>query len=137
MDINKRSRVVGTNIDGDIYLVGLSRVRPLRHASELESDKQIEVDRKFKRPRKRGPSIHLGPVPNAKSRPEQIFKRVTTWIKKLERAGLPKTARCVGWLDDLSDWIEISIATEDIKKFEELWDKRPGALRGVVCVKAL
>jgi hypothetical protein len=152
MDVNERSMVVGTNIDNadaEIYLVGLSRVRPLRCALELESDKEIvadesdkemdadesdkeiDTDRKFKRPRRDGPSIHLGPVPNAELPPKQVFQGITTWV---ERAALPKTARCVGMVDDLPDWIEIAIATEDIEEFEELWGKRPAALRGVVCV---
>ena len=137
IDINERSMVVGTNIDNadaEIYLVGLSRVRPLRSALELESDKEIDADRKFKRLRRDGPSIRLGPIPNAESPPKQVFQG---WVRKLERAALPKTARCVGWVDDLPDWIEIAIATEDIKEFEELWDRRPGALKRVVCVKAL
>lgn len=139
MEVNRRSMVVGDNLDAEIYLVGLSslRVRPLGCALELESDTEIEPDRESKRQRICGPSIHLGPVPNAESSPKQVFQGITTWIRKLERAALPKTARCIGWVDDLPDWIEIAIATEDIQKFEELWDRRPGALRGVVCVKAL
>lgn len=158
MDVNERSMVIGTNIDSadtEIYLVGLSRVRPLRCALELEgdktvvadesdkemdadeSDKEIDTDRKFKRPRRDGPSIHLGPVLNAESPPKQVFQGITKWVEELERAALPKTARCVGMVDNLPDWIEIAIDTEDIKKFEELWGKRPAALTGVVCVKPL
>ena len=142
MDVSKRSMVVGANTDNsdaEIYLVGLSRMRPLRCALELaESDKEIvELDREFKRPRRYGPSIQLGPVPNALSPPKQVFQGITTWIKNLERAALPKTTRCIGWVDDLPDWIEIAISTDDIQKFEELWDRRPDALRKIVCVKAL
>ena len=153
MVVDKRNMVVGTNIDdlnAEIYLVGLSRVRPLQRASEIESDEEIEADgspelesddeadHKFKRQKIRGPSIHLGPVPNAESPPKQVFQEITTWIEKLGRVSLPKTARCIGRVDDLPDWIEIAaISMEDIDKFKEIWDRRPGALRGVVCVKAL
>ena len=131
--IDEKSVVIApgeNDMKSDVFLVGLSKcVRSL-------ADDAAE-QRPAKRPRKRKASIRLGPISSPKSTATQVFKEITTWTKNINGASVPSTARCLGWVDNLPDWLEIETSEEDAKKFEELWSRRPGNtdldLRKIFC----
>ncbi len=109
------------DIESDVFLVGLSKC--VRSSAE-KTDK-----RRAKRPRNWGTSIHLGPITNPVSTSAtRVFKEVTGWTK------FPPTARCLSWVDNLPDWLEVDISGEDAEEFEELWNQRPAYLRETVCM---
>ena len=129
--IDEKSVVIASgenDAESDVFLVGLSKcVRSL-------ADDAVE-QRPAKRPRKMNTSIRLGPISSPKSTATQVFKEITTWTKNIIGASVPSTVRCLGWVDNLPDWLEIETSEEDAKKFEELWSQRPGNtdLRKIFC----
>ncbi|KAK2467431.1 hypothetical protein APHAL10511_000666 [Amanita phalloides] len=127
VDGNERNVVIphGKNgVESEVYLVGLSRVRCVHSesGSRRETGDVFMFDRAFKRQRITGPSIHLGPIPYIMQCAEEAFEEITAWIENTERV---LTARCIGWVDDSPDWLEIAISSEDKAKFEPLWAGRP------------
>ncbi|KAF8329024.1 hypothetical protein F5887DRAFT_1185480 [Amanita rubescens] len=130
--IDEKSVVIApgeNDFKSDVFLVGLSKC--VRSSADDTAEQ-----RPAKRPRKRGASIRLGPISSPKSTATRVFKEITTWTKNINGVSVPPTARCLGWVDNLPDWLEIEASEEDVKKFEELWSRRPGYtdLRKINCM---
>ena len=129
-EIDDKSVVIASSKDtakSDAFLVSLGRMvrRSVANPQTLSG----------------GPSIHLGPIrpeaiPNFPvlhwANPSETFLKITSWMS-LDM--LPPTG-CLGWANDLPDWLEIASAKDDIKSFAELWNQRPEEdyLKKIVCM---
>ncbi|KAF8344550.1 hypothetical protein F5887DRAFT_1283198 [Amanita rubescens] len=149
--VKKRNIVVGTSKDStngeaELYLVGLSKVKPLLDAPESGDESDDEdtdllstLDREFRVKRRKinGLSLYrLGPISDNTVPPGQAFDQITTWAWKLPgQTTFPTTTRCKGWVCSLPDWLKIEVHQEDADKFEALWKRRPDAQKGIVCMK--
>lgn len=133
---DERSLVASTSKNGkaEVYLVGLSRF----NAPKLERNGDIGLFSALDRVRRRktdDPPVYLGPIPKNTIPPDRAFDQITTWARKLPgQTTFPTTTRCIGWVDSLPDWLEIGVPEEDVDKFNEVWDRRPEVLRGIVCM---
>ncbi len=118
------------NGEEEVYLVGLSRLNALKTGSNGDMGSFSALNRDFKPRKTDGPSLYLGPILNNTVPPGQAFDQITTWAWKLPgKTTFPTTARCIGWVDSLPDWLEIGVHQEDVARFNEVWNRRPDAQR--------
>ena len=130
--------MAGTRKNGEeeVCLVGLSRLNALKTESSGDLGSFSALNGEFEHRNTNGSPVYLGPIPNNTIPPGQAFEQITTWAWKLPgQTTFPTTTRCIGWVDSLPDWLEIEVHQEDVDKFDEVWERRPDVLKGVVCMR--
>lgn len=123
------------NGEAEVYLVGLSRFKALKTERSGARGPFSALDRGFRR-RTDGPPIYLGPIRDNTIPPVQAFNQITLWAwMSPGQTTFPITARCIGWVDTLPDYLEIGIPSADVDQFDEVWERRPDVLRGIECLR--